>query len=186
MQTGKIKPQIEDPDYKLVDKVKSGNSIAFGKLVKKYQLPILNLVYDYLGDYETAKDIAQDVFLKVMVNLSGFTGKAKFSTWLYRIAVNASLDEKRKIKRSRFRLFSDSEYLEKLPDSSGQSVNEIAELDGYIKNLSDQQRTAVILRFFHDKSVDEIAEIMECSSNTVRTHLYRGIDKLKKTIKTGL
>ena len=186
MQTGKLNLKIKDPDAKLVAKAQSGNNVAFGKLVKKYQMQVFNLAYDYLGDFETARDIAQDIFLKVMVNLSGFSGEAKFSTWLYRIAVNASLDAKRKSRKSRFRLFSDADVIERQAAKNGNRSDEFPEIDGYVNNLSGQQRSAVILRFYHQKSVREIAGIMDCSPNTVRTHLYRAIEKLKKTIKTDL
>jgi len=57
-------------------------------------------------------------------------------------------------------------------------------LEQHIYKLTNHQKTAVILRFFHEKPVDDIAEIMECNSNTVRTHIYRGVEKIKKSIKT--
>jgi RNA polymerase sigma-70 factor (ECF subfamily) len=183
MRAGKIKNKNLDPDRKLVEKAQSGNNLAFGKLVEKYQKPVLNLVYDYVGDYEIARDIAQDVFLKVMVNLSGFSGKAKFSTWLYRVAVNACLDVKRKNKKSRFRLFSDTDAIDKQAIKDNRKWDDFPEMDLYISRLTDQQRTAIILRFYHHKTVIEIAEIMECSPNTVRTHLYRGIEKLRRMLK---
>jgi len=90
-----------DPDYRLIVKAKAGNSLAFGKLVEKYRDQILNLAYDFSGDYNQAKDIAQEVFLKVFVSISSFEGKSKFSTWLYRVAVNTSLDEIKKSGASR-------------------------------------------------------------------------------------
>ena len=121
-----------------------------------------------------------------MINLSGFSGRAKFSTWLYRISINACIDVKRKTKRSRFRLFADSGEIKDEADKTVETNDTSSELDQIVNKLSDRQRSAIILRFYHGKSVTEIAEIMECEQNTVRTHLYRGIEKLKKMVKTDL
>jgi RNA polymerase sigma-70 factor (ECF subfamily) len=171
-----------DPDYRLVQKAKTGNSLAFGKLVEKYQDRILDLVYDFSGDYHTAKDIAQEVFLKVFMNLSSFEGKSRFSTWLYRVAVNTSLDEMKKIKKKPFRLFSNPEIKEKVENQPESDQSQKLDINLQDAKLSEQQSTAVILRFYNDMKIAEIAKIMECSDHTVRTHIFRAIEKLKKTL----
>lgn len=175
----------KDPDQKLVNRARHGNSLAFGELVEKYQDQILRLAYDYSGDFETAKDLAQNIFLKVFMSISSFSGQARFSTWLYRVAVNTCLDQKRQTKKNVLSLFSikkdDPGFVQKLPENSDSSSEWV---DKQITALPDNQRTAVILRYYHDKKVEEIAGIMECSPSTVRTHLSRGIEKLKKSLKT--
>ncbi len=85
-------------ELKFIRKAIKGNKNAFGKLVELYQDHILFLVYDYLGNYEEAKDAAQDVFVKALENLKSFNKKAEFKTWLYRIAINTSIDYLRKRK----------------------------------------------------------------------------------------
>jgi RNA polymerase sigma-70 factor (ECF subfamily) len=171
-----------DPDYRLIVKAKAGNSLAFGKLVEKYRDQILNLAYDFSGDYNQAKDIAQEVFLKVFVSISSFEGKSKFSTWLYRVAVNTSLDEIKKSKKKSFRLFSDTSVKDKIENKAVPDETQKTEIDLKTAKLSAQQTTAVILRFYNDLKIDEIAHIMECSENTARTHIFRAIEKLKKTL----
>jgi RNA polymerase sigma-70 factor, ECF subfamily len=171
-----------DPDSRLVQKAKAGNSLAFGKLVEKYQDQILNLIFDFTGDYNQAKDIAQEVFLKVFVKISSFEGRSKFSTWLYRVAVNTSLDEQKKARKKSFRFFSDSDIKNKIEKKSISEETEKTEIDLKAAKLSEQQSIAVILRFYNDMKIEEIAKIMECSDNTARTHIYRAIEKLKKTL----
>ncbi len=171
-----------DPDFRLIQKAKAGNSVAFGKLVEKYQDQILNLVYDFTGDFNGAKDIAQEVFVKVFVKIASFEGRSNFATWLYRVAVNTCLDEARKKKKKSFRLFSGRDTLEKIKDSTVTDVEEQPEIDFKLEKLSEKQRTAVVLRYYNDMRVSDIAQIMECSENTVRTHIYRAIEKLKKVI----
>ncbi len=171
-----------DPDLRLVQKAKSGNSIAFGKLVEKYQDRVLALMYDFTGDYNRARDIAQDVFVKVFVKISTFEERSGFATWLYRVAVNTCLDELKKSRKKSFRLFSDSGPVEKIEDPAAKAENQAADIELNLEKLSDQQRTAVILRFYNEMKIEEIAHIMECSDATVRTHIYRAIEKLKKNI----
>ena len=171
-----------DPDFRLIKKAKAGNSLAFGKLVEKYQDQILDLIYDFTGDYNQARDVAQEVFLKVFVKISSFEGKSKFSTWLYRVAVNTSLDEQKKSKKKTFRLFSESGVKDIIENKSVSEETQKTEIDLKTAKLSEQQSTAVILRFYNDLKIEEIAKIMDCSDNTARTHIYRAIEKLKKTL----
>jgi len=83
-------------EQNLIKKSLKGNKSAFGKLVKLYQDQILYLAYDYLGNYEEAKDAAQDTFMKAYEKLERYNQKAEFKTWLYRIAINTSIDYLRK------------------------------------------------------------------------------------------
>jgi RNA polymerase sigma-70 factor (ECF subfamily) len=169
-----------DPDFRLVQKARSGHSIAFGKLVEKYQDRILDLVYDFTGDYDKSKDIAQDVFLKVFVKISSFEGKSSFATWLYRVTINTCLDDLRKTKKKSFLIFSNSDEMDKIEDKSLADDSEVPDIDLKMNKLSKQQRTAILLRFYNDMTIAEISQIMECSDNTVRTHIYRAVEKLKK------
>jgi len=169
-------------DLRYIRKALNGNKNAFGKLVEIYQDQILYLAYDYLGNYEEAKDVAQDVFLKAFEKLKSFNQKAKFKTWLYQIAINTSLDYLRKRK-------SRMEIQNKIESDDSEIFNDIA-IDLWddifseaINDLSEKQYTAIVLKYFHDKSTEEISEILECDINTVRVHLHRAIYKLKLVYK---
>ena len=140
-------------DLKFIRQAINGNKNAFGKLVELYQDHILFLIYDYLGNYDEAKDAAQDVFVKAFEKLKYFDQKAEFKTWIYRIAINTSIDYLRKRKSmvdNQIKIHS--EISENLNDKS-----EIDLWDDYFKDaintLSENQYSAIVLKYFHDKSV---------------------------------
>lgn len=166
-------------DLKLVKKALKGNKVAFGKLIELYQDQILYLVYDYLGNYDEAKDAAQDVFMKAYQNLKQFNQNAKFKTWIYRIAMNTSIDYLRKRKSmSEVQNKIESDNHDMFIDNSENVLWDDRFKDA-INTLSENQYSTVVLKYFHEKSTAEISNILECDINTVRVHLYRGIEKLK-------
>jgi len=178
-------------ETRCIQKAKAGDRRAFGQLVTAYRDAILYLIYDFVGNYEDAKDLAQDVFIKAFQRLDQFEGRSKFSTWLYRIAVNRALDFKRKHRREMIQDFESPEmahrYMTEDPPDSGieqtleqQEVR--ARIEACLDHVSEQQRSAVILKYFHHRTTAEIAEIMNCSAVTVRTHLYRAIQYMRKNL----
>jgi RNA polymerase sigma-70 factor (ECF subfamily) len=174
-----------DPDRHLVRLAKNGNKAAFAKLARRYRDLVLALAFDFLKEYESAKDVAQDVFMKAFKNIGDFEEKSRFSSWLYRITVNACLDARKSDTRRRRYLFSKIDQAESdyRIEESNQSNGLDDSLSKEINNLSDQQRAAIVLRYFHDKSVREIAEVLDCTENTVRSHLYRALHKLDKSYR---
>jgi len=170
-------------EQNLIKKSMKGDKSAFGKLVNLYQDQILYLAYDYLGNYEEAKDAAQDTFMKAYEKLERYNQKAEFKTWLYRIAINTSIDYLR--KRISMQNGQSKIEIDQLENNNIHSENDL--WDDYfkdaIKDLSENQCSAVILKYFHSKTTKEIADILECDVNTVRTHLHRGIQKLKQKYK---
>jgi len=167
-------------EQNLIKKSLKGDKSAFAKLVKLYQDQILYLAYDYLGNYEEAKDAAQDTFMKAYENLSQYNQKAEFKTWLYRIAINTSIDYLR--KRISMQIGQSKIEIDQLENKNIHSENDL--WDDYfkdaLKTLSENQYTAIILKYFHSKTTKEISEILKCEVNTVRIHLHRGILKLKQ------
>ncbi|NIR49048.1 RNA polymerase sigma factor [candidate division KSB1 bacterium] len=185
---------MPDPDSRLIRKAKQGNERAFKTLVEKYELKVLNLAFDILGNYADAKDVAQDVFIRVLDKFHTFEGRSRFSTWLYRITVNLATDYHRRADRRQF------ESLDVNPDSGDRKTSsddmapqaevelkvEQEELNSQIRDaldiLSPNQRIAIVLRYFHQKSTKEIAEILECHENTVRIHVFRALKNLRKCL----
>jgi RNA polymerase sigma-70 factor (ECF subfamily) len=171
-----------DPDRQLVRMAKKGNKAAFGKLARRYRDSVLTLAYDFLKDYQNAQDVAQDVFMKAFKNIGDFEEKSRFSSWLYRITVNTSLDarkskvRRRKLLRSKKSIQIDEQVSK---DSEPKSVVDDGLLEA-INNLSDHQHAALVLRYFHEKSIREIADILECTESTVRSHLHRALQNLQK------
>ncbi len=173
-----------------VEKAKSGDGRAYGKLVAHYQDKVLYLAFDILGNWDDAKDTAQDAFIKAYEKLPEFLGKSHFSTWLYRITVNLCMDVHRRRKRAPTDLLEEStiDYATRHPMFSNAIVSpanniETAETRQEIERaldlLSTNQRTAIVLRYFQELSTREIAEVMNCNENTVRIHFFRAMEKLK-------
>ena len=175
-----------DPDSRLMLKVKNGNLPAYEVLVNKYKKPLLNFIYRFLKDRQLAEDIAQETFFRVYRARETYRPEAKFSTWLYKIALNLSLDTKRKEKRDA------SGYVLSLQDanrelgSSDTPVYADAEkslLEENIKtalqNLPETQRIALLLKVYEDKSYTEIAEIIGTTKPAVESLIFRARQNLK-------
>lgn len=186
---------MKNSDERLVRKAKSGDRNAFGKLVEKYHKKILYLAYDLVGNFTEAQDLAQEAFMKAFDKLSQFQERAQFSTWLYRITVNLAIDWHRKQARRQVipletKLQGQNEAkmvrepaLEVQPTSEVEMAELRDTLAVALTQLSHHQRTATVLKYFHQKSSREIAEIMGCNENTVRIHIFRAMANLKKHLK---
>ncbi|NOZ62647.1 MAG: sigma-70 family RNA polymerase sigma factor [Calditrichaeota bacterium] len=187
----------KDPDAKLVKSAKMGDSKAFGRLVRRYQKKVLYLAYDLVGNYTDAQDVAQNAFFQAFKNINAFQEKSAFSTWLYRITANAAIDFQRSKKRRQASSLNQPAYhdeqevevMDTLPEK-GQSVAEKierADLSKLIRELAEQlppqQRAAFVLKYFHEKTTAEIAEILHCDAVTVRGHILRATIKLRKKLK---
>ena len=167
----------------LVRQAKNGDRNAFGLLVRLYEERMIYLGYQILGNWEDARDAAQNTFVKAYEHLSGFQEKAQFSTWLYRIMVNQCRDFQRKKSRSKLTDVSHEEMLEAAETLSDWR----ADTDNIQNKLENEEtrkeRAAVSLRYFQNYSTAEIAEVMQCSETTVRIHLFRGLNKLKTILE---
>jgi RNA polymerase sigma-70 factor (ECF subfamily) len=173
-----------DPDRLLVRMAKNGNVAAFRKLALRYRDPVLALAYDFLKNYGSAKDVAQNVILKAFKNIGDFEEKFLFSSWLFRITVNASLDtQKPKIRRRKFVL--GKKNIQNELQASNQMVGLDESLSVAIQSLTDKQQSAIILRYFHNKSVREMADILDCTESTVRSYLHQALKKLDRSYRKG-
>jgi RNA polymerase sigma-70 factor (ECF subfamily) len=175
-----------DPDRRFVLFTKSGNNAAFARLVRKYRDPVLLLVFDYLDDYKLAGNVAQKVFVKAFRHIREYDEKIGFSSWLYQIAVNDALEIRKsggpdqKVPRVE-RTDTASRQAKNLPGRL--PSNSSRDLKLLLNNLSESQLSTVILRYFHNKSIHEIAEILNCPENTVRIHLKDSLQTLSADLK---
>ena len=188
-------PTKSDSDLKLVQAAKSGSRLAFGKLVKKYERKVFYLAFDLVHDYEDAKDIAQEAFIKSFEKLQQFEERAQFSTWLYRITVNLAMDQHRRRKRRPHDSLEDNiheiERQKRVEQAEEGQRSELelqtsaqrAQIEKALAHLSENQRVATVLKYFHQKSSKEIAEVLGCSESTARIHLFRALKNLKKHLK---
>lgn len=185
-------------DRELIDQILTQNSQkAFEELVNKYQPLVAKTCLGFVSSQADAEDLTQDVFIEVFESLDSFRSESKISTWLYRIAVNKSLNFIRKQKREKmFRSIESffttkgerSETLE-LIDKGGASADRKIEafenkqmLKNAINSLPDNQRIAFILSKYQDLSYKEIAEVMSVSLSSVESLLFRAKANLQKKL----
>lgn len=183
---------MEKSEELLIRKAQRGNLNAFESLVSIYDVKVMRLIYNMLNHTEDARDVYQDVFIKVYKSIHKFRFQSEFYTWLYRIVVNTCINY-RKLRSKRFNDSFD-EFQEswennwKLVNSGGPSNPEQnlmnkeldLEIQKGIEQLSEKQKTVFILRHYHDHKLSEIAEIMNCSEGTVKNYLFRAIQKMKR------
>lgn len=163
-----------------------GDRDAFRQLFETYKDKVFSIaIYSLGGDEAVASDVSQQVFLKLMTTIGQFRGDSAFTTWLYRLVVNACADEQR--KRRRFLSFGDWTPVNKPEDKRSQEHRyaklELADsVKGAIQELSPKLRMPILLKYVEGMSYDEIATVLDCSKGTVASRLNRGHQSLAKKL----
>ena len=159
-----------------------GDRKAFSQLVEAYQSPIRRFFFNLTGgDEELSKDLAQDTFIKVWLNIGSFRAAAKFSTWLYRIAYNTYFDYARAKKPS---ADVDVEMLCNQMTADTPDTDFGIDFVQALKVLKEDERTAMLLFYMEDKTIAKISKIVNCPAGTIKSHLHRGKEKLAKFFKS--
>ena len=156
---------------------------AFAELLRRHQGKVRGLLLRLAGDRTLADDLAQEVFLRAYRGLAGFEGRARFSTWLYRIAYNVYLNHRTRV-RELAALPEGFEAGAMAPETS-LSANRSdlrRDLDVAIAALPDRYRAVVMLYYLEDVSYPEIAEILDLPLGTVKTHLHRAKRILRENL----
>lgn len=187
-----------DPDAALMLRVREGDRSAFETLVEKYKQSVVNLVARTIGDPTEAEDIAQHVFVQVFKAAHRYEVTAKFSTWLFTIARNLSLNEIR--RRSRHpadsldeTFFDDEHPVRQAPDLRTFGPTETllqgeleAKVEEAIAELPEKQRTALLMCRNEDSSYEEIARVVGCSLSATKSLIHRARETLKLRLKPYL
>ena len=169
-------------EERVIAACQAGDRDAFRQLFETYKDKVFSIaVYSFAGDETAASDVSQQVFLKLMTTIGQFRGDSAFTTWLYRLVVNACTDEHR--RRKRFLPFGEWTPLNKLEDRRPQEKRyarvELADsVQGAIQELSPKLRMPILLKYVEGLSYEEIAAVMGCSKGTVASRLNRGHQKL--------
>jgi RNA polymerase sigma-70 factor (ECF subfamily) len=173
-------------DERVIEACQAGDREAFRLLFETYKDRVFSIaVYSFGGDETAAGDVSQQVFLKLMTNIGQFRGDSAFTTWLYRLVVNACTDEQR--KRRRFLPFGESTPVsrieERRPQEKRYAKVEIADsVQAAIKQLRPKLRMAILLKYMEDLSYEEIANVLGCSKGTVASRLNRGHQALARKL----
>ncbi|RHJ86487.1 RNA polymerase sigma factor [Parabacteroides sp. AM08-6] len=160
-----------------------GDRNAFNQLVKEYQSPLRRFFFNLTGgDEELSKDLAQDTFVKVWLNMASFRSVSTFSTWLYRIAYNTFYDY---IRNRKLSAEVDVGTLgNNLCAEAGKDKDFGIDFARALLLLRAEERTVVLLFYMEDKTVETIAGIMAMPVGTVKSHLSRGKKKLTEYFKS--
>ncbi|HEY4611627.1 MAG TPA: sigma-70 family RNA polymerase sigma factor [Bacteroidota bacterium] len=168
-----------DDDLTIVQQTLSGDSAAFERLVEKYQRLVFNLALNMSRNYDDAADITQSVFLKVYEKLGSFNPKYKFFSWLYRIAVNESLNLVQKQGRTE-ELDEEIATDQHAPDSSAESGDVTQGVQDALLELDLNYRVVIVLKHFQDLSYDEISLILDIPEKLVKSRLFTARTMLRK------
>jgi len=177
---------LETTDNLLIEEIKKGSMKSFDSLMIKYQVQVYRLAFGFAKDKESAMDITQNVFIKVYEHLNKFQGKSQFKTWLTRIVFNESQNW---VKKNRKHYLNDdlegvSMIDNNSPDQEGEYLarENKAILLRSLYELNTKHRLAVILRYFENYSVKEIAATLNCSEGVVKNILFRSLKKLRSNL----
>ena len=178
---------MEEPDDKdLVRRCLSGDMKAFETLLVRYQKPVFNVALRVLSNTADAADVTQAAFLKAYEKLNSYDHHYKFFSWLYRIAINTSLNFLEQKKRSD--LLGDEDVSEgnRLEEELN-AAERVEKLEDAILNLSVEYRVVIVLRHFHDLSYEEMGMILDLPEKTVKSRLFTARQILKDLLtKSGL
>ncbi|HRN48696.1 MAG TPA: RNA polymerase sigma factor [Niabella sp.] len=173
-------------DSEIIKNVLEGNIADYRLIIEKFQNQIFRVAIGFVHNKEDAEEIAQDVFVKAFRNLSSFSGKSSFSTWLYRIAVNQSINFLRSKKRKNVWQTIDSIFnlssKEKKPDEGLELKDTAKMLKDALDNLPVNQRTAFILSKYEELNQKQIAIIMNSSKGAVEQLIFRAKNNLRKQL----
>ena len=176
-------------DRDLVAAAVEGGEGSFEELVRRYQRPIAAYVYRMVGDYESALDLTQEIFIKVYNSLRRYRSEFKFSTWIYRIAHNSAVDHLRRtstreqslIKGSeddQFELPVESNILS--PEQQSERKERRVEIESVVRGLPASYRELVILRHSQDLTYEEIVEVTGLPLGTVKNRLFRAREMMRQ------
>lgn len=178
-------------DEQLVARTLDGDVAAFNRLVTRWEGSLYSFVYRYVGHAEDARDICQEAFIRAYSNLDGFRGQAKFSSWLYQIALNLCRSRFRKDQTRRTVSLDDDEQeygLRLVPDAregpgdAALSSERARAVRDALGELPEPQRTVIILKEYHGLKFREIAEILGTPESTVKSRLYHGLEALAQSL----
>lgn len=183
-------------ENELILKAQKGDAVAFEELIYRYDKMVLRLALKYTADPDDAKDIYQEVFIRVYKNLSGFQFNSEFSTWLFRITTNMCITYKRKQNKfNQVAIDADDEtsfvsQMSRSEDLSPEVITEKSEFENKIhkalESLSPNQKMSFLLKHYEGYKIKEISEMMNCKEGTIKKYLFDAVRKLQLKLAGAL
>ncbi|MGM7681268.1 RNA polymerase sigma factor [Cytobacillus sp. Hm23] len=175
-------------DKELIKDIQAGNQASMEVLVKRHYKVVYAFVYRKIGDKETAYDLTQEIFIKMMKSIHSYSSKAQFQTWLLTIAVNHCRDFFR--SKAYQQSSQTEEFDESFQSNKNEGVHYIFEksenrkmIKSAIHELPEFQSEAILLKYFHDMKIKEIAQVTNTNVSTVKSRLKQGMAKLKMILE---
>jgi RNA polymerase sigma-70 factor, ECF subfamily len=177
-----------------IKQIRKGDQNAFAEIVELYKDKVFQISFRMLGNRQEAEDIAQEAFIRAYVNINNYDINRKFSTWLYRIATNLSIDRIRK-KKPDFYLDAEVAGAEGLtlysqvaadvvsPDDEVVSLELQETIQKEILKLPEKYRSVIVLKYIEELSLKEISEILDIPVGTVKTRIHRGREALRHQLR---
>lgn len=169
-------------DQTLVAETLAGRGEAFGTLVERYDRAVYHLAYRTLRDSEEARDVAQEAFFKAFRSLKTFRPGAKFSTWIFSITYHACCDRLGRRKRYSSEELPDRADPGAGPEQEAIASDEALRLRAAIARLPEKYRSVITLYHLQSRQYDEIAQVLEIPIGTVKTHLFRAKEQLRRML----
>lgn len=182
---------MEDTDSAAIARAKAGDKDGFRVLVERHSRSVFRLAYRMTGNEQDAEDVVQEAFLRAYRQLDSFEARAGFGTWVYRIAANCALDLIRVRKRHQERhALADEEGDELSIPAPGPAPDRVAygsqvqqKISEALAGLSEQERTAFVLRHFEGFSIEEIGATLGTGVSATKHSIFRAVQKLRKTLE---
>jgi len=176
---------------------REGDSAAFNLLVWRWEKPLYNFIYKYVGNATLAEDLVQDTFIRVLKSITRYTHQGSFSTWLYRIAINLCKDH---LKRKRLPMVSlqDSftnasgetvEVQDRVADTGARTDEELlaAEREETVRRLlsglPEEERMVILLKEYQELTFREIADVLDVPEGTVKSRLYHALRSMRESLE---
>lgn len=185
-------------DHELVTRAQQGSEKAYRELLGRYQRPVFSIIYRMIRDREQAEDLAQETFVRVFNNIDRYDPRYKFSSWIFKIATNLTIDWIRRkeldtvsidgsrnavtaeqIEATSITIASQDENPEELLEAK--QLGE--EIEGAISKLRPEYKAAILLRHVEGREYQEIAEILSLPLGTVKTYIHRGRNELRDQLQ---
>ena len=176
-------------DLYYIDLVKHGDTAAYSYLVERYKDMVYSIAVKMLHNETEAEDLSQEVFIVVYKTLTKFKGDSKFSTWLYRVTYNKAISKLR--KSNRVTITENDTFLENHLDTDELKIEltdkeeNIEELQKALKKLSKEEQLLIMLHYFENQSIEEIAQVTMFSESNVKVKLFRVRKKLKDWVEAS-
>ena len=174
-------------DAELVQEVRNGKRQAFSELMRRHQVRVYWTARRIVGTHEDADDVAQETFVKAYLSLGDFRGDSSFFTWLYRIAVNLSLNTVR--KRQLISYLRESAIISRFlpkgdnPEEEFERTELESRLDKAVADLPEKQRAVFVLRFHDGLTYEEISEILKTSVGGLKANYFHALKKVQEAMK---